>query len=191
MMSLLILGLLIWIGVHLFPSFAPTTRKALSTKLGKMPYQGVYSLFILAAVVLIVIGWRNSATSPVYEPVPTLGYIAIVLVVIGFVLMAAANSPNTRIKRFIRHPQLTGVLLWAIAHLFTNGDSRSILLFSALAIWSLVSMITINRRDGLWQKPQTFMPLPMEAVSVSIGVVLALVMAWFHEYLSGVSLVGA
>lgn len=189
-MSLLILGLLIWIGVHLFPALAPDARKALSTKMGEMPYQGVFSLCILAAVALIVIGWRNSVTWSVYEPIPTLGAISILLVVVGFVLMAAANFPNTRIKRFIRHPQLTGVLLWAIAHLFSNGDSRSILLFSALAIWSLVSMITINRRDGMWQKPQTYMPLPMEAVSVSIGVVLALVMAWFHEYLSGVSLVG-
>ncbi|MES9833887.1 MAG: NnrU family protein [Candidatus Thiodiazotropha sp. DIVDIV] len=189
-MSLLIIGLVLWIGVHLFPSLAPNTRKALSGKLGEMPYQGLFSLCILSSVALIIIGWRNSATSPVYDPMPTLGTIAIVLVVVGFILMAAANSPNTRVKRFIRHPQLTGVLLWAIAHLLTNGDSRSLLLFSALTFWSVVSMITINLRDGPWQKPQTYIPLYMDVIIIVIGVVLALVMVWFHEYLSGVSLVG-
>lgn len=190
-MSFLTLGLILWIGVHLFPSLAPDARKALSQKLGEMPYQGLFSACILAGLALIVIGWRNSVTSPVYDPAPILSPIALLMLVVAFVLMVAANLPRTRIKQFIRHPQLTGVLLWAIAHLLTNGDSRSLLLFSSIALWSFVSMLTINRREGAWQKPQSLMPRHMEAVSVTIGVVMTLIVVWFHEYLSGVSLSGS
>jgi uncharacterized membrane protein len=176
-------------GVHLFPSLAPNVRRSLSGKLGELPYQGLFSLCILAGLALIIIGWRNSTTSPIYDPPANLGHIAIALMIFSFILMAAANAPSTRIKRFIRHPQLTGVLLWALAHLLTNGDSRSVLLFSAFALWSVVSMITINRREGPWQKPKSFIPLHMEAVTVIIGITLALIVIWFHVYLSGVSLI--
>jgi uncharacterized membrane protein len=175
----------------MFPSLAPDARKALSGKLGEMPYQVLFSVLILISLAFIIIGWRNSASSPVYDPAPNLGYFAMVLMIFCFILLTAANFPTTRIKRFIRHPQLTGVLLWTLAHLLANGDSRSLLLFSTLGIWSVASMITINRREGPWRKPQSFMPLYMEALTVIIGVALALVAVWFHVYLSGVSLITA
>ena len=189
-MILLISGLLIWSLVHLFPSLAPNARKALSVKLGEMPYQGLFAVCILVGLGLIILGWRSTVPTPVYQPVPALRHIAMLVVVIGFILMAAANFQNSRIKRYIRHPQLTGVLLWALAHLLANGDIRSLIVFATIAAWTVVSMISINRRDGAWQKPQSVMPVFKEFVIMIVGVVVAAVVLRFHVYLSGIPLIG-
>ncbi len=189
-MMLLIAGVLIWSLVHLFPSLAPNSRKTLSAKLGEMPYQGLFAVCILLGLALIIMGWRSMVPAIIYQPQPALRHIAMLVVVIGFILMAAANFNNSRIKRFIRHPQLTGVLLWAFAHLLANGDSRSLILFSGIAVWTVVSMLTINQRDGAWQKPQPVMPLFKEFGVVILGIVVAAVVVRFHIYLSGMPLIG-
>ncbi len=188
-MILLISGVLIWTVVHLFPSLAPNTRKALISKLGEMPYQGLFAVCILMGLGMIILGWRSMVPLHIYQPVPALRHFAMLLVVFGLILMAAANFSTTRVKLYIRHPQLSGVLLWAIAHILANGDSRSLILFSAIAVWTVVSMITINRRDGVWQKPESVMPLYKESIIVIVGVVIAAVVIRFHVYLSGIPLV--
>ncbi len=189
-MNLLIFGLLIWITVHLFPSLAAETRQSISGKLGEMPYQGLYALCILLGLALIILGWRSTVPSQIYQPIPVLRHVAMLIVVFAFILMVAANFSKTRIKQYIRHPQLTAVFLWGLAHLLANGDSRSLILFSSMGIWSVVSMITINRRDGVWQKPQAVMPLYQEFLMIIIAVVLAAVVVRFHIYIAGVPLIG-
>ena len=190
-MNLLILGLLIWSVVHLFPSLAPNARKALISKLGEIPYQGLFAACIFLGLGMIILGWRSMVPSHIYLPDPAFRHFAMLLVVFGFILMAAANFSTTRVKLFIRHPQLSGVMLWAIGHMLANGDSRSLLLFSAIAVWTIVSMIAINRRDSAWQKPQSVMPLYKEFMIVIVGVVLAAAVVRFHVYLSGIPLIGS
>ena len=94
---------------------------------------------------------------------------------------------KTNIKRFIRHPQLTGVVVWAIAHLLANGDSRSVVLFGGLGVWAVIAIFTINNRDGEWERPEP-VPAAKDITLVAIGAVLTAVVAYFHEYLSGVAL---
>jgi uncharacterized membrane protein len=185
-MTLLALGLLIWIGVHLFPSVAPGSRDRLMQRLGNA-YMGIFALLILTGLVLIVLGWRSAIPTYFYFPPMGLRHAAMLVVVIGFVLVVAASFP-TRIKRYIRHPQLTGVLLWALAHLSVNGDSRSILLFGAIAAWCLVSMWTINRRDGEWVTPEITGGWWRDALIPVIGIVLAVLAVKFHRYLAGIPL---
>ena len=188
-MAMLILGLTIWIAVHLFPSVAPASRQRLVSRLGNGAYQGVFSLLLITGLLLIVFGWRNTTPVNVYAPPAELRHPAMLLVVLGFILMVAASFP-TRIKRVIRHPQLTGVLLWAVAHLLLNGDSRSVLVFAALGAWSVVSMLTINRREGAWIKPAAPAGWAREIATVVIGLVVSAGTVWFHEYLSGIALAG-
>lgn len=187
-MAMLIAGLAIWIAVHLFPSVAPASRQQLVTRLGNGPYQAIFSLLLIAGLLLIIFGWRNTVPDHVYTPLSALRHPAMLLVVIGFILMVAASFP-TRIKRVLRHPQLTGVLLWAIAHLLLNGDSRSVLVFGALAVWTVVSMLMINRRDGAWVKPDIASGWGREVVIVIIGLVISAIAVRFHHYLSGVVLI--
>ncbi|MEM8769561.1 MAG: NnrU family protein [Pseudomonadota bacterium] len=110
-----------------------------------------------------------------------------VLMVLAFILMGAANAP-TNLKRMLRHPMLTGVIVWAVAHLLANGDSRSVVLFGGLGIWAAVAMPLINRREGPREKPEA-VPVQKDIVLIVIGVILTLVVAYFHEYLAGVPVI--
>jgi len=100
-------------------------------------------------------------------------------------LFGAAHQP-TRIKRVVRHPQLTGMLVWSVSHLLSNGDSRSLILFGGLGLWVLIEMLLINRRDGTWQKPHG--PTPsIEARGIVISTVIFFVLVFLHPYFAGIS----
>ena len=188
-MTMLTIGVGLWIAVHLFPSVLPGARSALIERLGEGPYKGLFALDLVIAILLMVFGWRSALPEPWYTP-PLAGTPTIVfaLVLIAFVLMGAANAP-TNLKRYLRHPMLTGVIVWAGAHLLANGDSRSVILFGGLAVWAAVAMFTINRRDGAWEKPQA-VAVSKDIVLVLIGAALTALVAFFHGYLSGVPLFG-
>jgi uncharacterized membrane protein len=186
-MTMLITGLLLWIGVHLFPSVLPGARGSLIKKLGEGPYKGLFALDIVIAILLMVFGWRSALPEYWYTP-PLAGtpVVTFALVLIAFVLMGAANAP-TNLKCRLRHPMLTGVIVWAAAHLLANGDSRSVILFGGLGTWALIAIFTINRRDGAWEPPEP-VPASKDIVLVAIGAALTALVAFFHEYLSGVAL---
>ena len=187
-MSMLISGLLIWVTVHLFPSVFPGARRLLIRRLGNGAYQGLFALCILGGLLLIIFGWKNSLPQPVYAPAAGLREPAMLLVLAGFILIMAANFSATRFKRVIRHPQLSGVLLWAIAHLMMNGDSRSLWVFGVIGLWSLVSMFTINHRDGTWIRPEPPASWTPDVIIVVAGTAVAVFAAYFHEFLAGVKL---
>jgi uncharacterized membrane protein len=98
----------------------------------------------------------------------------------------AASGVESNVKRIIRHPQLTGVAIWAGSHLIANGDQRSILLFGGMLVWSVVEIIFLNRRDGEWEKPEA---QPGTAVlKPLIGATVVYVGIWFcHSWIAGVA----
>ena len=128
-MMMLAAGVVLWSVLHLIPAVARGPRQPLIDRLGENGYKGVFSLAMLGAVALMIFGWRSAVPTSVYIPTQEMRLAALVLIVVGFVFMAAANRPS-RFGRLVRHPQLTGVLLWAIAHLLANGDSRSLVLLT-------------------------------------------------------------
>ena len=148
--------------------------------------QGIFSLALLAAIGLIIIGWRSTVPVSVYLPPAELRSVAMLITVLGFILMAAAGRP-TRIGRIVRHPQLTGLLLWSLAHLLANGDSRSLVLFSGFALWSLAEIVLISKREGPWQKPET-PAWSADIMAVVIGLVMAVALVWAHPWIAGVPL---
>lgn len=184
-MNLLVSGVLLWSLVHLFPSVMPAARGRLIAGLGDKPYRALFALTILLAMVLIVLGWRSVSLQSVYAP-PLYGSIIVTLLVfVSFVLFAAANAPGN-IKRLLRHPMLSGTVVWSIAHLLANGDNRSVLLFGGLGLWALISMVTINRRDGDWARPEAVAPAK-DAMTVVGSVVVFAVVVYLHKIVIGVS----
>ena len=184
-MNLLIAGIALWFVTHLFPAAAPGPRGNLVEKLGENPFKGVFSLLILAALLMIVFGWKSAVPSALYEPPMGPGLVPSVLVLLSLVLFFASQTRG-HIKRLIRHPQMTGVLLWSASHLLTNGDSRSVSLFGGFAAWALLEIILINRREGpRGDKPTASIKQDLVAVVIG-GFVFALV-GHFHLQLFGVS----
>ena len=181
----LVLGIVLWSLVHAFPSLAPAGRAELVARLGEGPYKGLFALAAVAAVVVMVIGWRAAAPVPVYAPPAGGRELAGIVMLVAFVLFPTARLPSN-IRRWVRHPQLTAVALWAAAHLIANGDSRSVLLFGALGLWALIEMVLINRRDGAWQRPGP-LPLAAEIKPLAAGVILFAVFLALHPYLFGVA----
>lgn len=186
-MTLLVLGILLFAGLHLVKSLAPELRAGLIARLGAMPYRGLFSLLVLGSVALIVLGWRSSVPQYVYSPSPALQHPAMTVILVAFLLMVASSRPS-RLRRIVRNPQLSGVVLWAGAHLLLNGDNRSLLLFGSLAVWSVVEIFAINRRDGVWVRGAA-PSWGSEIVTLLITVVVVGVVIYIHPWISGMPII--
>ena len=187
-MTLLAIGILLFAGLHLIKSLAPGFRADWLARLGKNGYRGIFSLLVLGAFTLIIIGWRGAVPAFVYTPPASLRVPALALLLLAFLLLVVSQR-QSRLRNLVRHPQLSGVALWGIAHLLLNGDSRALLLFGGMAVWAVLEMIAINRRDGLWIKGAT----PHAGTDLANLVIAAVVVAlavYLHPWLAGVALTG-
>ena len=140
-MTLLTLGVLLWVFAHTFKRILPGPRAALGEERGK----GVVALLSLAAIVLMVIGYRMVDATPLWSRHPATVGINNLLNLLAVYLFAASGM-KTWITSKIRHPQLTATKAWAIAHLLVNGDVPSFILFGGLLAWAVVAVILINRQ---------------------------------------------
>jgi len=145
-MYLLILGVVLWWATHVFKRLAPAQRAAMGTK-GKGPI----ALMILLSVVLMVVGFRGADFVPVYDP-PSWGRPVNNLLMIVSVILFGLGSSKSRARKMMRHPMLTGFLIWCVAHLLVNGDRDSIILFAGLGLWSIVQVQLINRAEPKWKR---------------------------------------
>ncbi len=179
------LGIGLWSALHFLPSLANGLRSSLIERLDEKKYRIGFALGVVGSIVLIVVGWRATPPVGIYIP-PTWGRdVTMLFVLVAFMLFSLAGGP-TNVKRLIRHPQLTGLVVWAVGHLLANGDNRSLLLFGGLGIWALIEMTLLNRRDGTWVRPGA-VPLKAEIRPVIIGLVLYAVLLFAHPFLFGVS----
>jgi uncharacterized membrane protein len=170
---------------------ARRSRAALIARIGEGPYKGLYSLVTLLGVVLIAIGYgqyRASGYIPVWDPPVWTRHLALILVWLAFICLAAAYLPG-RIKARLKHPMLAGVKIWALAHLFANGDLGSILLFGSFLVWAVFARISAKRRDVAAQHGGTAAPAGWRndvlAVVIGTAIYLAFVF-WLHPWLIGV-----
>lgn len=183
-MTLLAMGILLFAVVHFVPSLAPAVKASAITRLGEGPYKGIFSLLLLGAFALIILGWRSAEPVIVYTPPGGLHTFALGLLCVAFLLMAV-SARNSRLRLLIRHPQLTGVAVWGLAHLLLNGDNRSLLLFGGMTAWAIIEIVAISRRQGVWIKA----PPPSwgaEAVTLAVAAITVAVIVYIHPWLSGV-----
>ncbi|PWQ93619.1 NnrU family protein [Leucothrix arctica] len=188
-MNLLIIGVLLWSCVHLYPSIFSARRDAISERMGKS-YKGIYAVCIVFSIVLIVIGWKHTIPEQVYVN-PSWGrHLNMLTMFFAIMLLGAGSSKGiSRIKQYIRHPMLMGIVVWSVGHLLANGDIRSLILFGGMLVWAIVSMITINRRDGAWVKPTEIAGVKREGILLVITIVVYLVLFMTHRFFAGMPLV--
>jgi uncharacterized membrane protein len=146
-MTLLLAGLVLWTLAHLFKPALPDARAALAARLGPAPSKGVVALFIGLGLVLIVVGFREAPVESVWFPPAWTVHLNNLLMLIAVALLGLGHS-KSRARGWVRDPMLTGVLLWAIAHLLVNGDVASIVLFAWMGAWALVEMGFARRKPA-------------------------------------------
>ena len=148
-MAYLILGLVIFLGVHSVRIVAEDWRTGIRARLGENVFKGVYSVLSICGFVLIVWGFGIARETPLvlWAPPRGLRHAASLLTLIAFVLLAAAYVPRNGIKASVHHPMVLSVKAWALAHLAVNGNLAHVVLFSAFLTWGVLDFITARRRD--------------------------------------------
>lgn len=148
-MTMLIAGLLIFLGVHSVRIVAEPLRTRLQGQLGEMGFKGVYSVLSVVGFALIVYGYAAARLEPVVlwtTPAWT-RHLAALLTLPAFVLLVAAYVPGNSLKARLRHPMVLGVKVWALSHLIANNQLADLLLFGGFLAWALLSYRAARGRD--------------------------------------------
>lgn len=189
-MTLLILGLLIFLGLHSVRIFADGWRTAMRARLGENAWKGLYSLVSLAGFGLLLWGYglARQQPVPVWSPPVFMRHIAAPLMVLSFILLVAAYVPRNGIKARLHHPMTLAVKVWALAHLLANGTLHDIILFGSFLAWSVLLFRSARRRDAAAGTAYPPGRGAATAVTVVAGFAVSVLFAhWLHRMLIGVS----
>jgi uncharacterized membrane protein len=195
----LILGLVLFLGVHALRVFAEGTRERLIGSMGPFVYKAFYSIVSIIGLLLIVSGYTAARTEPVvlYTPPMGMAHAASLLTLIAFVLLAAAYIPGNMILRKLKHPMTLAVKVWALAHLLSNGTLADVLFFGGFLVWSVLVYRSARRRPpvenpGLSNLPAVIASRPPSMLASLLTLVVGIgAWAWFafqgHALLIGVA----
>ena len=192
-MTMLILGLVLFLGVHSIRIVADGWRSTMIGRVGELPWKAVYALLSIAGFVLIDWGFGLARQQPVQLWMPPRGmrHLASLLTLVSFILIAAAYVPRNAIKARLHHPMVLGVKVWALAHLLANGNLAHVVLFGAFLVWAVLSFRAARARD---RAAGTVYPAGSTAGTlgavVAGGVLWAVFAFWAHGYLIGIRPIG-
>lgn len=186
----LVVGLVLFLGVHSVRIVAPEFRQAQVDARGLNAWKGAYSLVSIIGFVVLVWGYGIARQDPVVFWIAPfwMSHVVALLMIPAMVFLIASQVPAGRIKAAVKHPMLLGVKIWAFAHLLANGDLASVLLFGAFLAWAIVDRISEKKRlaAGITRNPVAG-PLKWDIVAVVGGVVLYLAFVLhLHQWLIGV-----
>ncbi|MCK9538866.1 NnrU family protein [Dokdonella sp.] len=192
-MTLMLLGLVLFLGAHSTQMIAPGWRAQRVARMGLLPWKALYAVVSIAGFVLIIVGFGQARQAPLLAWSPPLGlqHVNHLLTLAAFILIVAAYVPRNHFKAWLGHPMLAGVALWAFGHLLVTRFQHDLVLFGAFLAWALVDFVISRRRDrraGVQYPPGT---LAGDAIVVVVGVLAWAVFAfWLHLALIGVKPVG-
>jgi len=187
-LAVMVLGLAVFVAAHVFIT-RREQRAAVIARIGEGPYKGLLSLVSLIGIVLI--GWgfaRYRATGwvDVWLPPPWTRHVTVALMWPAIIFVAAAYIPGN-IKRRLKHPFLVGVKLWAFAHLITNGDLGSIILFGSILAWAVFDRISLKSRTDLGGPPIPVGGWGNDVAAVIVGTLVYMALGFvFHPLVIGV-----
>jgi uncharacterized membrane protein len=189
-MTALILGLVIFLGIHSVRIFADAQRSAFVAQRGLNTWKGLYSVASLLGFGLLAWGYGQARQQPVvlWPPVTGARHLAALLMLLSFVLLVAAYVPGNGLKARLHHPMTLAVKVWAFAHLLANNTLADLLLFGGFLAWSVLVFIAARRRDRT--SGTTYAPgsLGRTLLTLAIGAVAWVVFAlWAHAWLFGVA----
>jgi uncharacterized membrane protein len=191
-LALEILGLVIFIGAHVFVTMRDH-RAAIIARIGEGPYKGLFSLVSIAGIVLIGYGfalYRDAGLIPVWYPPAWTRHIVEILMWPASIMIVAPYIPGN-IKRVLKHPMLAGLKTWAFAHLCANGDLGGIILFASVLGWAVYDRITLKRRSDPGSPPIPLGGRTNDIIAIVVGTVLYLALGFvFHPIVIGLPAFG-
>lgn len=188
----LVIGLVVFFGIHLLPT-SPDMRRGLVERFGDGPYKIAFSLISILGFALIVLGYHKlqldpNKAVPLGTPPEWLKHVAFTLMLPAMILLAAAYIPS-RIRTAVRHPMLLAIKLWALAHLLVNWDVASLLLFGGFLAYAVYDLVSVKRRGALGPLGARAGGLGGDIAAVALGLALyAFMMVIGHGVLIGVPL---
>lgn len=187
-MLILILGIAIFVGVHVFASFREQ-RAALIERFGLKTYKLVYSLVAATGLALIILGfsrYRAEGMIQIWSPPEWTRHLAMPLVWFAFIALASRRAPPSRIRGWLRHPTLVAVKSWALAHLLVNGDLGGMILFGSLLGWAVYDRIAVKKRGDMGA-PRLEAFTRGDAIAVGAGTAIFVLILFLHPWLFGVA----
>jgi uncharacterized membrane protein len=188
-MIILMLGLLIFLGVHSVRIFADPWRSTMRARMGEGSWKGMYSLLSIAGFVLLIWGYGQARQAPVvlWTPPLAMRHLAGLLTLIAFIFITAAYVPRNGLKARLHHPMLLGVKVWALAHLLANGTLADVLLFGSFLVWAILCFKSARQRDRANNTVYPAGTASGTAITVVAGAAAWAVFAfWLHGMLIGV-----
>ena len=190
-LGILILGLLVFLGTHVFVSFRDA-RANVVARVGLSVYRGVFALVSIVGLALIIWGYglyRAHEWIQVWSPPEFMRHITIGLMLFAVIFVVAAFIPS-HIKTRLKHPILAGVKTWAFAHLLSNGDLGSILVFGAFLAWAVYARVASKKRKNI-EPAAAPTGWTNDAIVVGVGIVVYLALGYvFHPVVIGVPVFG-
>jgi len=192
-MAYLVLGLVLFLGVHSVRIVADDWRSRTIARIGEKPWKGVYTIVSLLGFVLIVWGFSQARMAPVqlWSPPAGMRHLAWLLTWLAFVMLVAAYVPGNAIKARLHHPMVLAVKTWALAHLLANGNQAHVLLFGSFLLWAVFNFISARRRDragNVHYPPGRTVPT---LVTVVLGTLAWAGFAmWLHGWWIGIRVMG-
>lgn len=188
-MTILILGLVLFLGVHSVRIVADDWRSVQLARYGQAPWKGAYSLVSLLGFVLVIWGFGLARQQPqfVWQPPVFLRHLSGLLMLVSLVLLAATYIPRNRIKAAVHHPMLLATKVWALAHLLANGNLADLVLFGSFLVWAIVAFRAARRRDREAGASYRAGTLSATLLTLGAGALLwGLFAHWLHGVLFGV-----
>lgn len=189
-MLVLILGLLIFLGVHSVRIFADDWRAQTIARIGEKPWKGGYSVVSLIGFALIIWGYGLARQQPVVLWAPPMGmkHLNSLFTLAAFILLAAAYVPRNHFKAKLHHPMLLGVKLWAFGHLLATAKLADALLFGAFLLWAILDYRAARRRDRALGTRYPAGTLGGTLVALGVGVIAWAAFAfWLHAAWIGIA----
>ncbi|MGY0197337.1 NnrU family protein [Leptothrix sp. BB-4] len=171
-MTILILGMLLFLGAHSVRIVADDWRARQIARLGEGAWKGGYTVVSLLGFGLIIWGYGLARLEPVALWTPWIGgrHLAALLTLIAFVLLVAAYVPGNAIKARLGHPMVLAVKVWALAHLLANHTLADLVLFGGFLVWAVLDFRSARRRPAA-------APVATSGLRTALVVVIGL-LAW-------------
>ncbi|SMD03245.1 NnrU family protein [Rhizobium sp. RU36D] len=188
-MTILIIGIILFLGTHLLRVFVPGLRDAMVARLGLGGWRGLHSVLSLVTLAILIYGYSVAPVINLYFPPVWTAHLALTLMLLAMICLVAALIPAGHIATKTKHPMVLSVKIWALAHLLANGDLASVILFVAFLAWGVVLRISLKRRQRTGEVTlRPFVSARYDIAAIGLGVIvwLAFILK-LHELLIGVA----